>query len=266
MRRRALSQKLLLCGVLLITGASPAYAQSQSGPYVGLSAGTSIPEDSQNRGSFRADVPATADFPAITNGTPLSWRTRLDGGFNIAGQFGYRFDNGFRPEIEVAYSQYDVRSHDNLAVGGTVIDGIDSAVLTRGPASATNPTVGAVLAADPGKIENLGVFANLYYDFNRTGRLQPYIGAGIGAQRVTVDYRPSNVRVADADQTRFAYQAMAGITYKLSSRLDVFGQYNYRATDGRANVDLTLLPANLGVESRQSIITTGVRVHFGRNK
>lgn len=256
-------RNVLISSVLLIAGASPVFAQSQPGPYVGLSGGVSLPQDSRNRGRFTSDVPATSDFAAISSGTPLGWRTRFNTGFNLAGQVGYRFENGFRPELEIAYSQYDVDGHENLVVGGTVVDNIDSAILTRGAASAANPTVGAVLASDPGRVKNLGAFANLYYDFNRSGRLQPYVGAGVGVQRVSVNYRPSNVAVANDDQTRFAYQAMAGVTYKLSPAVDLFGQYNYRATSSRSRVDLELLPADLGVQSRQSLISTGIRFHFG---
>ncbi|WP_404366021.1 outer membrane protein [Sphingomonas sp. MMS24-J45] len=250
----------------------PAHAQSDqatqvdTGPYVGLSGGVSLPNRSNNRGTFKSDVPATSDFPAISSGTPISWRTRFDAGFNIAGQFGYRFENGFRPEVEVAYSEFGVRDHSSLAVGGNTIDGLDSAVLTQGSASITNPTVGAVLSTDPSRIKNLAVFGNLYYDFNRTGRLQPYVGAGLGAQRIDIKYAPSGVTVADADKTRFAYQLMGGVTYKITPSVDLFGQYNYRATSARANVDLSLLPATLGVQSRQSIISTGVRIHFGKTR
>lgn len=256
--------KVLLMAVLTVS-AAPALAQSEgsrSGPYVGLSGGLALPSDSRNRGEFTSDVAATPDFSGIPSGTPLSWRTRFDNGFHIGGQFGYRFENGIRPEVEIAYSQYDVRSHRDLAVGGTLIDGVDSAVLTRGAASPTNPTVGAVLSSDPGKIKNFGVFANLFYDFNGLGRIKPYIGGGAGIQRVDIEYRPSGVPVADQRRTRFAYQLMAGLTYQISPSVDVFGQYSYRATSSRARVELDLLPAELGVQSRQSLISTGLRFHF----
>lgn len=253
---------LCAAGIVLAMVSSPAYAQSESGPYVGLSAGVALPQKSENRGNFTTGVPATADFPAIPDGTALGWRTRFEIGFNLGGQLGYRFDNGLRTEIEIAYSQFDVRRHENLAVGGAVIDGVDSAVLTRGPASAANPTVGAVLSTDPGKIKNIGAFGNVLYDFNRAGSLQPYVGAGFGVQRVDIDYRPSNVPVADDNKTKLAYQLMAGATYKLSPKLDLFAQYAYRATTKRAKVALDLLPAELGVQSRQSTVSAGLRFHF----
>lgn len=236
--------------------AAPAAAQDV---YVGVSGGVAIPEDSANRGRFTADVPATPDYPAIASGTPLEWNTRFKSGFNIAGQIGYRFENGFRTELEVAYSEYDVRRHRNLAVGGTQIDGLDVSVLTRGAPAVGNPTVGQVINDGQGKVKNLGAFANVFYDFNRAGTFQPYLGAGIGAQNVDVTYRPSGVDVADDDKTRFAYQFMAGATYKVSPRVDLFAQYTYRRTESRANVDLNLLPARLGVQSNQSIVGAGLR-------
>ncbi|WP_186314057.1 outer membrane beta-barrel protein [uncultured Sphingomonas sp.] len=236
--------------------AMPAAAQDV---YVGVSGGLSLPEDSANRGRFTSDVAATPDYPAIASGTPLAWTTRFKSGFNISGQIGARFDNGFRTELEVAYSQYDVRRHRNLSVGGTEIDGLDVSVLTRGAPAAGNPTVGQVINDGRGKVKNLGAFANVFYDFNRAEAFQPYLGAGLGVQRVDVEYRPSGVDVANDDQTRFAYQFMAGATYQVSPRVDLFAQYTYRRTEGRANVDLNLLPARLGVESNQSIVGAGLR-------
>jgi opacity protein-like surface antigen len=231
-------------------------------PYVGVSAGINLQADSKNKGVTTATVPASVAFPAIPSGTTVDWRTKFDNGFDINLLAGYRMENGFRVELQGFYNRTGVDKHQDLAVGGTVIDGLDSAVLTRGAASATNPTVGAVLSTDKGRIKNFGAFANVYYDFKASETLMPYFGAGAGFQQENIRFIPSGVPVANDKKTVFAYQAMAGATYKVSPSLEIFGQYTYRAAD-RAKIDLTLLPATLGVKSKQSLFNLGIRVPLG---
>jgi opacity protein-like surface antigen len=248
----AATSALMLC--------APAVAGT---PYVGLSVGATLPQKSNDRGTFNAAVPATADFPAIPSGTPLTLETRFKTGFNISGFAGYKLDNGFRGDIEVGYSENDVKDHKNLAAGGTVIDAVDVAVLTRGTPAATNPTVGAVIGnGGKGSIRNLSAFANVYYDFNREGAIQPYVGGGVGLQDVRVRYEPSDVPVARGKKTVFAYQLVAGLTYKISPSFELFGQYNYRASD-RPNVPLSIVPASFDIENKQSVLSLGMRIPFG---
>lgn len=233
------------------------------GPYVGISGGISLPGDSKNRGETTANIPATPDFGPIAAGTPLAWDTDFDNGLALNGQVGYAFDNGFRLEVEGVYSRYNVDSHAGLLVGGANIDAADVAVLTRGPANSANPSVGAVIADGQGRVSNYGVFANVFYDVETGTALKPFVGAGAGVQWVDVDYRPSDVDVGSGTKAGIAYQLMAGASYEVTPNVDLFGQYTYRANGDRADIDLDLLPATLGVQNHQSLITAGVRVKFG---
>lgn len=234
------------------------------GPYVSISGGVSLPNDSRNAGSFTADVPATEDFGPIPAGTPLGWRTEFDTGYALGGQVGYAFNNGFRVELEGSYTRYGIDRHSGLTVGGANIDGVDVAVLTRGEPSALNPTVGAVIDDGQGRVSNFGLFANVFYDIDLGNSFKPYIGAGLGYQWADVRYQPSGVDVADANDGGLAYQLMAGASLALSPRAELFGQYTWRDRTDTAEVPLNLLPANLGVETGQSIVSAGVRVKFGR--
>lgn len=247
--------------------AVPASAQSEtkSGPYIGVSGGIALPGDSSNPGEFDADVAATPDFDAIPAGTELGWETENDNGYAISGQFGYAFENGIRVELEGAYTDYDVGTHTGLTVGGADIDAVDSAVLTRGPADAANPTVGAVIADGQGSVKNYGLFGNVYYDIDTGSAIKPYVGAGLGYQWTEVNYSPSGVDVGDDDDGVLAYQLMAGASFELSDQAELFGQYTYRANAEDADIPLNLLPATLGVESDQSIVSAGIRFRFGGN-
>lgn len=232
-------------------------------PYIGVGAGLTLPNKSKEKGATTADIPATAAFPAIPSATSLDLETRFKTGFNVSGYAGYRFDNGFRLEAEVAYSENKVKNHRNLAVGGTVVDALDVAVLTRGAPATTNPTVGTVIGnGGGGRITNWAVMGNAYYDFNAGGSIQPYVGAGLGIQKVDVRYSPSGVGVSQGDKAVFAYQGMAGLTYKISPSFELFGEYKYRGAD-RADVPLQLLPARWGVQSSQSLLSLGVRIPLG---
>jgi opacity protein-like surface antigen len=233
------------------------------GPYVGVSAGISLPGDSKNRGEFNSAVPATPDFGSIPTGSALAWDTDFDRGLALGGQVGYKFDNGFRLELEGNYSRYNVDAHSGLLVGGANIDGVDSAVLTRGPANAANPTVGAVIADGQGRVRNFGLFANVFYDIDTGTAIKPYIGAGAGVQWVDVNFRPSAVEVGSATKAGIAYQLMAGATYELAPSAELFAQYAYRANGNRADIDLDLLPATLGVQNHQQVVSAGVRFKFG---
>ncbi|MEM6908423.1 MAG: outer membrane beta-barrel protein [Pseudomonadota bacterium] len=254
--------------IVAAVGAMPAVAHAQdndedSGVYIGVSAGVSLPEDSQNSGEFDATVPATADFDEIPAGTPLGWNTEFDTGFSIAGQLGYAFGNGLRVELEGTYTETGVDTHTGLTVGGADIDAVDVAVLTRGAPDAANPTVGAVIADGQGQVSTLGIFGNVFYDIRTGSGFKPYLGAGVGYQSVDVEYIPSEVLVGDDSDGVFAYQLMAGASFELTDSAEIFGQYTYRAGFDDADIELDLLPATLGVENAQSIISAGVRFKLG---
>jgi len=245
--------------IALGIAAVPSVALAE-GPYFGVSGGIALPNDSENSGQFDETVPATADFDAIAADTALAWNTEFDTGFAINGQVGYAFDNGLRVEAEVAYSEYGVDAHSGLNVGGADIDALDVAVLTRGAAAATNATVGAVLADGQGDVSSIGLFGNVFYDIQTGSGFKPFVGAGVGVQSVSVDYVPSGVAVADESDTVLSYQLMAGASYEVTEKVELFGQYTYRAGFDDADVELDLLPATLGVETGQSIVSAGVRV------
>ena len=250
-------RKYLLIGAL--AAALPAGAHAAE-TYVGIGGGLAMPETSGNQGAFTATVPATPDWGAIPSGTSLAWDTEFETGYAISGQLGLSFANGLRGEIELSYTSADVEGHENLAAGGAVIDGVDVAVLTRGAPSAANPTVGEVIADGQGKVKTLGAFLNGFYDINAGGSFSPYVGAGIGYQRVDVLFRPSGVPVADDDDSGFAWQAMAGASIAVSQSVGLFVQYAYRQGFERADIPLDLVPATLGVENGGSLVTAGVRL------
>ncbi|MDX2237914.1 MAG: OmpA family protein [Hyphomonadaceae bacterium] len=96
---------------------------------------------------------------------------------------GHAFANGFRAEGEIAY-----RTNDADDYGDTTITARSAMI-------------------------------NAFYDFNRGGRVQPYVGAGAGYAWVEPD--------GAEDDSSFAYQGLIGLAIALSERWSVDAGYRY---------------------------------------
>lgn len=251
--------KAAILSVLVFAMPMSAHAQT----YVGASAGVTLPENAKNRGEFTANVPATTLFPAIANGTDLAWETEYDADLNVGFQIGHRFDNGFRIEADFNYAQSSISKHTGMTFGSTNVDGRDARILNRHDLAGPTPTVADILDSGGGSEKSYGAFANVFYDINSKGRFMPYIGAGAGLQRTELDYRPSTVDLGQSKETNFAWQLMAGASFKLADRFELFGQYSYR-DNGKTGLDLDVVPARIEHDSRQSIVAAGIRVALGK--
>jgi opacity protein-like surface antigen len=231
--------------------------------YVGVSAGVSLPEDAKHQGEFTSNVLATTLFPAITNGTAIGWETEYEPDLNLGFQIGHRFENGFRVEAELNYSNGAISKHKGMTFGSTNVDPRDSRILTRHTLAGPTPTVGDVLNSGKGSEKSYGVFANVFYDLNHKGRFLPYVGAGAGLQRIELDYRPTSIDLGQSKATNVAWQVMGGATFKITEKFELFGQYTYR-DNGSLRLNLDVIPASVKHDSRQSIVAAGIRVALGK--
>ncbi len=73
----------------------------------------------------------------------------------------------------------------------------------------------------PADITATSAMGNLYYDFNRGGRFEPYVGVGIGVTDLEFDGTPESIDVGAA------WQALAGVAIGLTDRLDLDIGYRY---------------------------------------
>lgn len=85
-----------------------------------------------------------------------------------------------------------------------------------------------------GKITSNTLMFNGYYDFTATGRITPFVGAGIGANRVKADdirkdLTPTDccTGIVDGSDTVVAAQVMAGFAYQAAPNLDLTFEYRY---------------------------------------
>jgi opacity protein-like surface antigen len=236
------------------------------GWYVSGSIGSVSQGDSDNSGAFTSDFTTGDGSPAVPNGTVLpagtsvGWTTEFDAGMAFSLEAGKRYSSGFRSGIELSFGSSDVDSHAGVSAGGTVIDGVDAAVLT-GSSTQLGVTVGEVVAVGRGDVSTMTLMANAYYDFNREGKVSPYLGAGIGVSDVDVTFNPSDVGIIDDGETAFAYQLKAGATVRFGDAWEGFAEYAYRST-GDIETDADLIPVTLEVENTQGLVSVGARYRF----
>jgi OOP family OmpA-OmpF porin len=139
---------------------------------------------------------------------------------------GYAFQNGFRAEGELAYRTNDWK--------GDLFE------------SSLN-----------GRVNAWSAMANLYYDFNRGGRVQPYVGVGAGAARV----RLSVAGGGNDSDTVFAWQAMVGIAFALTDQWDLDVGYRYLRANS-VDVSQAFGGADSSVDYQHQAVTVGLRYQF----
>jgi outer membrane protein OmpA-like peptidoglycan-associated protein len=149
---------------------------------------------------------------------------------------GYAFQNGFRLEGELGHRFNQL---DGPGVFGH--------------------------AFDEGDVHAWSAMANLFYDFNRGGQLEPYIGVGVGAARVNVGCT-DNIPPAwfvDGEDTVFAYQGMVGFAVGLGQQWDLDIGYRYFKADGVEYDSIqgaTTLTGEMDYEHQA--VTVGLRYQF----
>ena len=182
-------------GCSLLLSLSP-LANAAVGPYVSGSIGAAWASDSDLGNLYIPEFPgATA---TITSDTGM--------GLGIAG--GYDF-GGNRVEAELAYQKNDL---DQLEASWS---GISGAVDLSGDTS------------------SLALLVNGYHDFQNASAFTPFIGAGIGVAKVELNdfnFVDSGLPDSSSDDTVFAYQLGAGISYAVNQQVNLDLKYRYFAT------------------------------------
>ncbi|HVY84448.1 MAG TPA: OmpA family protein [Caulobacterales bacterium] len=107
---------------------------------------------------------------------------------------GYAFNNGFRVEGELSHRYNGLDEDANIADGG---------------------------------VHAWAAMANVYYDFNRGGSIQPYVGLGAGAAKLVSNTTFTGGQFYDDSDTVAAYQAMIGVAFPVTEQLDVDIGYRY---------------------------------------
>lgn len=133
-------------------------------------------------------------------------KIKHDDGYRLAGSAGYAYGNGVRADIEISYAKYDIDAMAHpLLNGGADING-------------------------KGDVSSISTLVNAYYDFHNSSDFTPAIGLGIGPVHVSSnDGGADNANITNTDDSDWVLGigATAGVSYALSDKVDIVGDYKF---------------------------------------
>lgn len=186
--------------------------------YAQLNAGYSI--------AGEADVDLTAS-DGVTSGS-VSESVDLDGGLVLGAAAGVALGNGLRVEGEAFFANNEADAE---------FDAIDlGSVDTR----------------------HNGVYLNVLYDIPMEGSFRPYVGAGIGYGRTSLEFQDE-----EAHDEGTSWQLKAGVSVPVNETLTVDAGYRYiRAADFSWSGSSEGLTASIDAEPTIHALTVGARLRF----
>lgn len=129
-------------------------------------------------------------------------------GYKVGATYGYKFANGIRGELELAYRDGHKRT------SYVYVDGGDD---SKTHVSSHSMSYMANFAYDIGGLQTYGI--------------TPYVGAGIGVCSNTYELKTQKGGVTTnrdhGKDDRFAYQLIAGAKYPIAEKLELAGEYKY---------------------------------------
>lgn len=205
-----------------------------------------------------AALMGAASVPGVANATE-GWYGRADVGMSIDGQLDGEVADGndtatFNPDLEDGWL-------GDVGIGYGFANGFR----IEGELSYRNNSFDPSFVADPidedvsGSVNTWGLMANLFYDFNRGGRIQPYLGVGAGAARPRVKIDGAS----RASETVFAYQGLAGVGFALTDRTTLDVGYRYFVAPEVDISDAWGPGFTSEVDYEHQAVTVGLRWQFG---
>lgn len=209
LNNRGSKQVLKIVMVLAIAFAIPSLSMAQSF-YVSPRLGYSLPTtDSEPYGN---NIAADSDFPSEFN---------ADGSFLGGIGLGYMFNKNLRVEGRFSYRNYGI---DDTQFGTGARDGEEYTL--------------------DGENEIMTITLNGFYDFSNKSSFTPYVKAGLGVAFNKYSARLGGAGVAafdpfdgkvdgfydnysDGDSAELAWNLGAGVSYELSKRFSIYGEYQY---------------------------------------
>ena len=128
----------------------------------------------------------------------------FDTGWGGLGAIGYRMDN-YRVEAEIGYQANDYDQAEFLGRSRSL----------------------------SGDVTTTTFLANVYYDFVTSSPWTPFLTAGLGWAQVEVNDMkfPQDLRSWSEDDSVFAWQVGAGVSYAVDSNFDIELKYRFMMTD-----------------------------------
>ncbi len=247
---------LLLTAVAAASIATPAMARDGSG-YVGLEAGVMFPKDNNADVFANFTTTTTPVTPPLPPGTVVPAGpadTTFSNMFGVDYKTGYDVDliggydfGFFRLEAELGYKRAGLDSLEvdsgDIAALNTALNRPDNDVAPE-PVGTLTPLVATDFDLD-GHVSVLSGMVNALLDVGGNGGVGGYIGGGFGRARVKL--------LGDSDSA-WAWQAIAGVYYPISSNIDIGLKYRYFRT-GKLNLNNDFATAIAGNADRINVGT-----------
>lgn len=198
-------------------------------------------------------------------GEQIKWKADTKGTAAALFTLGYRFTPNVRGEFELGFRKGEIQR----VAGGTLPPNAVCSMETGAPAAPACDDAS-------GDLDTTTFMANALYDFGSTdSAIRPYVGFGLGGASVSADFggRLNGVTVdtdfgSQTQKTVFAWQALAGVGWKLTDRLTVDATYRYLSVpslslDGFAKPQYQDALSSFDTEYSDSTVSVGVRWAFG---
>lgn len=208
---------LLATSAFVVSGAALA---AEPGGYVGLGAGLHLPRDSN----------------VLIGGAARDME--FDNGPIFVGSAGYKWEQGFRTELEFGYREGDV---------GNVVTPTGNVAWT-------------------GQQRTWSTMANVLFDIGTSSGVTPYIGAGLGLSWIgwKDNFKGPTTAAFDGTDSKFSWQGIAGLGYDATKNLGLFLEYRYIGANN-ARFPAKLAPASVVADhdDRSHNFLVGFRYSFG---
>jgi len=170
----------------------------------------------------------TGGLQIPSGASPVRTTYDFEKGLIGVGALGYKWDNSFRTELEMGYRQADFDR-----INGSSALGIQKVLALSG---------------------------NLLYDFDNASSLTPYLGVGLGVssnkwKRAVITGMP----MLDSRTTALQVQGIAGVSMKISDRVEGFADYRYIAAGKNRYNSSPRGSIVTGVNDRSHNILIGLR-------
>jgi OOP family OmpA-OmpF porin len=198
-----------------------------------------------------------------------AWKTEKDWTGFV--RLGYQFNPHVRAEVEGGYRPGDLKGVRGPAVRSPI--GLCTPGVTR--------TVAAPACGAPsGSIDAWTLMANVIYDFAPDAWLNPFVGVGVGINRLDVKAlgQYSNIPgaitaanpsvqtlTADDDDIAIAYQALAGASIKATDKLKIDFTYRWATAQEHTWQTTSSGPVQPGAfkgQYKDQSLTVGLRYSF----
>ena len=182
-------------------------------------------------GSYGTSSFTSADWKATVNDLAHKGDLKFNDGSGWETGLGYDFGR-LRTEISYGSSINEIKS-----ISATIDEGILKGTAAQSSAS--------------GDLIIKNILINGYLDFpiGEENKLTPYLGAGIGGSKLSIDnITVDSEELEAADTWLFGYQGKLGLSYALTNKLNIFGEGTFSAFS-----DLGAAGEKYGLESNSDI-------------